>query len=195
MIDVLAKSIKYDLRDFGISLISVEGLNFDSFLPLFGKTALKIQVSIVTDADPQKIAIPGGDAVAHYPALNEAVTVSDNTKAMLALEDDFVKVFHGVKTFEYDLALHENNRKVMLAALKEIHPKIGTALEIVVAGHSDDASRAKALFTGLFERNESNVQKGRFAQALAAKIQDENWDVTVPDYIVKAIKHACEQSK
>ena len=39
---------------------------------------------------------------------------------MKANEDALVKVFHGVKTLEYDLALHEANRSAMLKALKEV---------------------------------------------------------------------------
>jgi putative ATP-dependent endonuclease of OLD family len=53
-------------------LISVEGLNFDSFLPLFGKNGIKVPVSIITDADPEKVPTPGGKPTAHYPALGEA---------------------------------------------------------------------------------------------------------------------------
>jgi putative ATP-dependent endonuclease of OLD family len=109
---------------------------------------------------------------------------------MKALEDDYVKVFHGVKTFEYDFALHENNRAAMIAALKDIHPQIGTALEVIVAGATGDAAKAQALFKGVFERSEGNVQKGRFAQALAARIEDDELDIIVPDYIVAAVKHA-----
>jgi len=190
-VNLLASKAGYDLREYGVSLISVEGLNFDSFLPLFGKAALKIPVSVITDADPQKVATPGGEPAVHYPGLNETITVSDNTKAMKALEDDFVKVFHGVKTFEYDLALHEKNRVVMLAALKNIHPKIGAALETTVSGKPDDTAKAHAMFKGMFERTENNVQKGRFAQALTTQIVDEKQDVKVPDYIVDAVKHAC----
>ena len=34
LIDALAKKMNFDLKEYGVSLISVEGLNFDSFLPL-----------------------------------------------------------------------------------------------------------------------------------------------------------------
>ena len=112
---------------------------------------------------------------------------------MKAIEDDLVKVFYGVKTFEYDLALHEKNRVAMLAALKEIHPQIGAALELEVAEASDDAAKARALFRGMFERSEGNVQKGRFAQALAAKIEDDKLEVVVPDYIAAAVTHVSKK--
>ena len=47
-------------RERGVSLISVEGLNFDCFLPLFGEKAIGIPVSILTDADPQSDDKPEG---------------------------------------------------------------------------------------------------------------------------------------
>jgi putative ATP-dependent endonuclease of OLD family len=193
LVNLLAKRSAIDLRNHGVSLISVEGLNFDSFLPLFGQKAIKIAVAVITDADPLKVSVPGGKSVAHYPALGEAVTPSANTVAMKILEDDFIKVFYGVKTFEYDFALHEKNRHAMLAALKDIHPQIGAALEVAVNAAGDDAAKAQALFKGMFERSEGNVQKGRFAQALATKIEDEKMEIVVPDYILAAVKHASQK--
>ena len=109
MISVLSKKLGIDLRDYGVSLISVEGLNFDSFMPLFGKSAIKVPVAVITDADPQKVPSEDGSEVAHYPALGESIALSDNAMVMKGLEDEFVKVFCGVKTFEYDFALHEKN--------------------------------------------------------------------------------------
>jgi putative ATP-dependent endonuclease of the OLD family len=152
-----------------------------------------VPVAAITDADPYKVEKVGDDEqwVALYPAPGETIDPSDTAKAMKTSEDEFVKIFYGVKTFEYDFALHEKNRTAMLAALKEIHPRIGPTVEAAVANETSDAGKAKALFSGMFEREDSNVQKGRFAQALAAKIEDEKFEIVVPDYIEVAIKHAC----
>jgi putative ATP-dependent endonuclease of OLD family len=192
MISVLAAAESHDLRKHGVSLISVEGLNFDSFLPLFGKDGLKIPVAVITDADPA--AIPGGEGKKSepvYPALAEVVTPSANAASMKKLEDDYVKVFYGLKTFEYDLGLFEDNRVAMLTALKEIHPEIGAALEIEVAAADSDVSKAAALFKGMFEREHGNVQKGRFGQALADVVAG-GAKFVVPDYIKLAVAHACQ---
>jgi putative ATP-dependent endonuclease of the OLD family len=191
LVNLFARRSNLDLRNHGVSLISVEGLNFDSFMPLFGENAIRIPVAVVTDADPKKVVAADGKEEAVYPAAGEAVTVSDNTAAMKALEDVFVKVFFGQKTLEYDLALAEKNRTAMLAALKEIHPVIGKELEKVVSEQPDDRSKATALFKGMFEREQNNVQKGRFAQALAARVEEDNLEIEVPGYILAAIKHAC----
>ncbi|WP_027484221.1 ATP-dependent endonuclease [Rhodanobacter sp. OR87] len=191
LVSVLAEKCGHKLRAHGVSLISVEGLNFDSFLPLFGEKALKIPVAVITDADPIAEPEGGGEAQALYPAPGDAVNVSDNTAKMKEREDAFVKVFHGLKTLEYDLALHADNRTAMLAALTELHPKISKAVSAAVEAAEGDAAKARALFSGMFERPQNNVQKGRFGQTLAQVFVDGAACV-VPDYISKAIAHACQ---
>jgi putative ATP-dependent endonuclease of OLD family len=192
LVSVLAEKAGCKLREHGVSLISVEGLNFDSFLPLFGKKALKIPVSIITDADPVDTSTGGGESRPLYPALGDAVTISANAAKMKESEDTYVKVFHGLKTLEYDLALHADNRTCMLKALKELHPGIGKAVEMAVEAASDDAAKARALFNGMFERPQNNVQKGRFGQALAQVFSESGSQYVVPDYIRNAIAHACQ---
>lgn len=194
LVSVLAEKCGHKLREHGVSLISVEGLNFDSFLPLFGAKALKIPVSIITDADPVGESEGDEEPKAIYPAPGDAVKVSDNTTKMKVSEDAYVKVFHGLKTFEYDLALHPDNRAAMLTALKELHPKIGEAVATSVEAAEGDAAKARALFSGMFERPQNNVQKGRFGQALAQVISDGTVFVA-PDYIRDAIAHACQVKK
>lgn len=226
MVDALAKRMGYNLRQHGVSLISVEGLNFDSFLPLFGDNALRIPVAVLTDADPVKpkadsagaAAAPSATAGAAteatpaevrteakdpgeeededtepvYPAPGDTIIVSANTAKMKTYEDGHVKVFHGLKTFEYDLALESDNRTAMLKALKELRPRIAKSLAATVAAEVGDAAQAKALFCGMFERQQNNVQKGSLAQSLAQVISDETVAFKVPAYIQAAIQHVCQ---
>jgi len=232
MVDALAKRMDCNLRQHGVSLISVEGLNFDSFLPLFGDNALKIPVAVLTDADPvapkaDPASADAGPATAAaasatapaaalavrpiptptvgedtdeeenedsepvYPAPGDTITVSANTAKMKTREDGHVKVFHGLKTFEYDLALEADNRTAMIKALKELRPRIAKSLEATVADKVGNAEQAKALFCGMFERKQNNIQKGSFAQSLAQVISDKSVPFTVPLYIQAAIKHVC----
>lgn len=193
LVSVLAEKAGYKLREHGVSLISVEGLNFDSFLPLFGEKALKIPISVITDADPVDAPSDGSEPKALYPAAGDSVKVSENTAKMKESEDALVKIFHGVKTLEYDLALHQDNRSAMLKALKELHPKIGEAVETSVNAASGDADKARLLFSGMFERTQNNVQKGRFGQALAQILAD-GATCTVPEYLRQAIEHACQKA-
>ncbi|ASM76698.1 ATP-dependent endonuclease [Vitreoscilla filiformis] len=203
MVDAMAQRLGYNLRQRGVSLISVEGLNFDSFLPLFGENALKIPVAVLTDADPVEPKVTPTTTVSPddeenesakpaYPALGDTITASANTVKMKAREDSYVKVFHGLKTFEYDLALEPSNRTAMLEALKELHPRIAKSLTATVAAEIGDAAQAKALFCGMFEREQNNVQKGSFAQSLAQVISDKTVAFKVPAYIQTAIEHVCK---
>ncbi|MDR7052909.1 putative ATP-dependent endonuclease of OLD family [Pseudomonas koreensis] len=245
VVDALAKILGFDLREYGISLISVEGLNFDSFLPLFGEKGLRIPVAVVTDADPfeeeelkeeaeanltdaeiQEELLAEADYLdelaaqnehedpapdeadegakkkkrikrkAAYPSLGEKIRVSSNTLKMKASEDQYVKVYHGVKTLEYDLALLVENRKPMLDALAELHPRISKMLSKLVNDAPDNTSKAKALFCGMFERKDtsSNVQKGSFGQALAEVI-GKTPGCKVPEYLEQAIRHVCQGAK
>jgi putative ATP-dependent endonuclease of OLD family len=234
MVDALAARMGYDLRQHGVSLISVEGLNFDSFLPLFGDKALKIPVAVLTDADPvaiksdpasaaaslsamsdvtpkspsaQAAASPAAgpasseadeneddDAEPIYPAPGDNIIVSANTAKMKVLEDDHVRVFHGLKTFEYDLALESDNRAAMLKALTELRPRIAKSLAATVVAEGSDAAQAKALYRGIFERKQNNVQKGSFAQSLAQVISDNAVAFKVPSYIQAAIQHVCQEA-
>lgn len=214
MVDALAKRMGCNLRQHGVSLISVEGLNFDSFLPLFGDNALKIPVAVLTDADPvppkaDTAAVtgtspptpaaddePGEEDDEYvepvYPAPGDTIIVSANTAKMKTCEDAHVKVFHGLKTFEYDLALEPDNRKAMLKALAELRPRIAKSLTNTVAAEVGDAAQAKALFCGMFERKQNNVQKGGFAQSLAQVLSDDTVAFKVPAYIEAAIQHVCQ---
>lgn len=190
LVSVLAQRSGHSLRDHAVSLISVEGLNFDCFMPLFGKGRICIPVAVITDADPSEEV--GGKTQALYPKSGDTVPVSDNTQVMLKLSDEFVGVFHGLKTLEYDLALYGSNRVAMLKTLKLLHPKIGVEVETSVTAATDDAAKARALFSGMFERSSGNVSKGRFGQALAQELSDASVECDVPPYIQKAIEHVCQ---
>jgi putative ATP-dependent endonuclease of OLD family len=185
----MAQKCGYNLRDYAVSLISVEGLNFDCFLPLFGEKSIRVPVAVITDADPFIIA--DNEHTPVYPGADDVIEVSANTKTLLKSKDQFIGVFHGQKTLEYDLALVESNRAVMLTALNSLHPGIGASVEKDVTAAMGDAAKAKALFSGMFERSSNNVQKGRFGQALAQELLDSKSDWAIPPYIKKAIEHVC----
>lgn len=197
MLNVLASQMgeSYNLRKNAVSVISVDGLNFDSFVPLFGENGIKIPISIITDADPPSIVSEDDDEkVDQYPDLGDEIKVSGNTGKLKAFEDKYIKVFHGQKTFEYDMALYEKNRPIMISALKEMHPRISTSLENAVDDVDGNAEKAKALFSGMFERDgeKKNVQKGAYGQNLAQAIVDSEGGIEIPTYIREAIKHVCD---
>lgn len=197
LVDALAKRActSFNIGQHGVSVISVEGLNFDCFLPLFGDSGLPIPVSVITDGDPAKEDDGSGDnKVAVYPSLADDIQISATTQSLKDKSDGFISVFHGVKTLEYDLALYDGNCDVMLNALDDTNPGIAKDLRALVEAVSTNQEKAKTLFCGMFERREGlqNIQKGRFAQALAYQLSLDEVEFTVPDYITDAIKHVCK---
>lgn len=184
MMPVLAKLLDIDLRRHSVSVLSTEGLNFDAFLPLFGEKALNVRVAVITDGDP-----PGS-----YPQLGDPLQLSAAAAGIRSQANAFVRPFFARKTFEYDLALHPENRSVMLKALEDIHPTIARDLKGAVSGVAEH-EQARVLFSGLFERGEgrANVQKGAFGQALAHAVATEvGGAFVVPPYIQDALKFITE---
>ncbi len=181
LVDALAKKAGYDLRKQSVSVISTDGLNFDAFLPLFGDKAMQIPVAVVSDADP---AAPD-----QFPGVNDALKLSAAATAISKFEDEYVKCFFAQKTLEYDLAFDATRRGLMVEALTEIHPIIGSDLKEIVDAAATDKEKAKLLFTGMFERPEgkTNVKKGQFAQALAQGISQSKAALELPGYLKSAL--------
>lgn len=181
LLDALATKAGYDLRKHSVSIISTDGLNFDAFLPLFGKGAMQIPVAVITDADPPKT---------HFPDEVAAIALSANAQKLKELEDEFVTCYFAQKTLEYDLGFDAGRRALMIAALKEMHPKIGADLESAVANSASAQEKAQALYCGMFQRpgELENVQKGRYSQVLAYGIATSKAPVAIPPYLDAALK-------
>ena len=180
IVEALAKKAGIDLRQYSVSVISTDGLNFDAFLPLFGAEAMRIPVAVVTDADPP---------ASEYPGSKAELVLSDNAKLLKEEEDDLLRCFFSKKTLEYDLGLDASCRTLMIAALKDMHPDIGLELEAEVEAVMGDDEKAKHLFRGMFQRGEgkTKVQKGRFAQLLAYELIKSKNVVPMPSYLSDAL--------
>lgn len=181
LVEALATKAAFNLAKHSVSVISTDGLNFDAFLPLFGKDAMQIPVAVITDADPPASSFPDSDAL---------LELSANATSLKNSEDNFVKCFFAKKTLEYDLALDAGRRKLMVDALQEMHPTIGAAVAADIAKAASDCQKAKLLYCGMFQRGEGkeNVQKGRYSQVLAYGIAGSKDCVAVPDYLLRALK-------
>lgn len=181
IVEALAKKANINLRKHSVSIISTDGLNFDCFLPLFGKNAMQIPVAVITDADP---------AADVFPTKKDPLILSANALKLQRSSDGFVQCFFARKTLEYDLGLEKSCRVHMLAALKEMHPVIGKDVEAEIDGLSTSGARAKALYCGMFQRgpNLENVQKGHFAQLLAFGLYSTEENVTAPSYLMEALE-------
>jgi putative ATP-dependent endonuclease of the OLD family len=188
IIEALAKKSGIDLRKSSVSIVSTDGLNFDAFLPLFGKNGMQIPVAVITDADP-----PTQD----FPDKSAPLTLSANAQLLQKCDDDFVKCFFASKTLEYDLAFDSGCRSHMLVALKERYPTIGAELTIEVDKAQSDYEKAQKLFCGIFDRGvgKTKVQKGAFAQFLAYEISNSETQIGLPSYLSEALRFVVPPEK
>ncbi len=186
------------LDEMGVSVININGINFQYFMKLFGNFQgssgpdIPIFCSGLTDRDPGKDA--SGNVI--YP---EKDTEVESKNPIVAIKDEidsnqWIRLFVSpLKTFEYDLATY--NPKLLATVLKSIWPtpngSVCTELDRIIAkenSYSDMSLLAKDA-KYIYEHIESDkIGKGVFAYALAEKITD---DFVVPDYISNAVLWAC----
>lgn len=176
LLPLFAKKISVDLKEKAVSIVNVQGLNFDAFLSLLVEKGIQVPCAVITDSDP---------AADVYPKANEAVTVSSTATGLKAKETNLIKVFLSQKTFEYDLALNPTNLPTLISAYKACHPQVAQGLETTLASVTDDDEKTKQFFESF---DKSCKSKGEFAQALANLLEDGT-AFTPPDYILNAVKH------
>lgn len=181
LIPALFKSVKgIDLEREGISVIPIYGIHFDVYAKLFSDDALQKKCAIVTDGDlePSDAApeLDGEDDLPDRPDLEE-------------LENDHVKVFSCVSTFERALVF-EGNLKMFAKAARDIGaPKVAAKL---LKGHKDlqeaDEDEMKAILDPLRDavlNTAKRFGKARFAQLAAGHAEHAT---TLPKYLADAVK-------
>ena len=172
---------RFDLDEEGISVVSVHGVAFRPFLRLFGSDAIHRKCAVLTDSDPKEYLL-------------DIQKVSPNPTAAGLIQDfggddnPYVSIFLNLETFEYDLAVATSrdtkdprsslsNEGYILRALQETHGV--TKKNIPEAGSILQRDQFGKAVVALVEK-----AKGRFAQALAAEIDE---DFVIPSYIQKAL--------
>lgn len=182
------------LDDFGISVCSVNGTDFGPFRTLLSLDGLAVPNIVITDGDPsesegttKKSGLKRGIRLVHPEKLRTEIQVKfdalQQTETHAALADQ--GVFVGEHTLELDLLTSMANE--MKAAYRELRNsatasgRFDTAVAGALAG--DEEAKAQVLY-----RIES-LGKGRFAQRLASKIQNQS----PPHYIQQAIEFIINQ--
>ncbi len=172
LLPVLAKIAGGNLKESSVTVLNAEGINFNAFIPLFGKEGLSVPVVILTDGDATKI---GGEMSAAASGLMEQVADIPNLNVEMS-----------EITFEHELARSEALFPHMLSAFKALHPKIGEELETEFAAIANVDEKATKFLEAFTNRS---VSKGRFAQELAEILAECNLGVdAIPEYIRKALQ-------
>lgn len=220
LLPALAKTIladqpegKKSLDDMGISVINLNGIYFKHFMQLFCNLNAKVEGANIpvrcaglTDLDPaktQKIIVDDKEIVEDIkphksnkrPGTNHALGLVSQIAT-----SEHARLFVGAyKTFEYDLALEGNNIRVMAKVMHDSWPTDGSnkarllALSDLAVDwiEKSDSERADAAFELLNFVENNDMGKGLFAQLLADVLENGESSLTVPDYIIGAVKWGC----
>ena len=173
LLPVLAKIAGGNLKESSVIVLNADGINFNAFIPLFGVERIGVPVVILTDGDAKEI---GGEISATAKRLKEQAAGVPNLNVEMS-----------EITFEHELARSELLLPHMVAALTELHPKIGATLEAELAGLATAEEKATKFLVDFIEKS---VSKGRFAQELAGILAECDLAAdTVPVYIRSALGH------
>ena len=192
---------------YAVELVNVDGTSFSPFakvLTLPDKNVSFAKAAIITDDDRCT-----NKATSTY--ISKEIDFTDNladvcekiskgtpserfNKINELCSDRDIEVCGAIKTFEYELALEENNIPYLLDAITEAFPEIGSTLKEYVENEQD--SHKKAIMIWLFVRMRGS-SKAQIAQSLSRIIKRQVKDIAsgvavenpfvVPDYITRAI--------
>lgn len=196
------------LEDGGISVINLNGIYFEHFMPFFCnledvcKSNIPIRCSGLTDKDPPEGSKPTPSNANDFASTNHALCLIEKIN-----RSDHARLYaNTLKTFEYDLAMESDNRNIMLDVLLKLWPSLteNTGVKQELNGlknkviKSDD-DKADVAFDILKRIDDSVITKGLFAQSLADKLKPDIQEriestpikFAIPDYIRKAVIWAC----
>jgi putative ATP-dependent endonuclease of OLD family len=163
-----------DLEKRGVTVVSAAGLNFATFLPFIKSDVLNVRVAIITDSDAT-FSIDGYE-------LKESAYV---TKLREMVEDDpNIEIFAAKKTFEYDLAIPEENREAILAAACTVRPQKGPAFR------NKTPEKGEAFADKFYQEffKDSDTSKPEFAMELALGLENRG-SFVVPGYLADAFAY------
>lgn len=153
----------YDLLDNNVSVISIHGRHFHSFLPFFSNNNFEIEVSVLMDGDQQN----DDDSDFVGPAKEFENSTLNR-----------IRVFNSSKTLELELFPDKN---VNSDYLKKVFENLdhSKSYENLMQSNGD-------WDTELMNRIKNTISKGRFAQQLSLEI-DANF--ITPQYIIDLSNH------
>jgi putative ATP-dependent endonuclease of the OLD family len=178
------------LVDCGVSVINMNGIYFKHFMQLFadlnknGSKSIPVRCAGITDNDPPKKETPTCSVTGTNPALQLQEIVNASKWSRLYSSPP--------KTFEYDLAMERSNLRILIPvalSLVDTNGPIRWRYEEFI--RKDWTIAAKADRAEASEYLLEHIDKGEFAQALAARLVLPEEIIAVPGYICKAIIWAC----
>jgi predicted ATP-dependent endonuclease of OLD family len=190
------------IEDFGISIINMNGIYFNHFMQLFLGYVMDLSSSSVENVDKIDVLCAGitdnDPETEAKPTKNHLVEGKNRCLYLIdELKDNSPKcrLYSNLKTFEYDLAFTGNNLKVLYEVLLETFTTDGNlkakAKEYSETDWSKKKDEEKAdASKWLLDRLEKSypIGKGEFAQIISFKLNKNEINLDVPEYIENAIK-------
>lgn len=182
LVPAFAEALDISLDMLGITVCSVGGTNFTPFVKLLGPQGLNIPHVILTDRDPN-----GDNPPLVRRRLINILRLVEGAVNYTPLDAD--AVIARAAAFGYFVNGHTLEPELFtgglaegMQAVIEQELPIGDATRNRIQGWVDDPDTLdKERLLALIER----IGKGRFAQALAPHVGDDN----CPDYIRRALEH------
>lgn len=158
---------RLNLAKNGVEIVVTGGTYFEPFAKLFDNNdnSLQGRCSIATDGDEH---------------LDANGVRSSRAESVKDLENDKVRAFIGVKSLEYELYNNTANSEL----LDELYGTIRPQTEI-----KGDSIEEKAI--SFMKKVSDNSDKGRLSQVLSVRLEQNEENFIVPDYIVDSLKWAC----
>lgn len=176
LIPVFARRLRRPLAANGVAVINIGGVAFPPFTDLFGEGKLPYKLAVVSDDDRQ----PDPDDLE-----GSEETLSPRARDLEGQEGANVRVRLAPRTLEWAL-VEAGNKDVMLQALSEVKPKVAKRLKAEL-GNAAANEVADALLKAVED------VKGRFAQELAALLDDEDTEFHIPEYLVESISWVADE--
>ena len=185
------KKLANTLDEMGVTVININGVNFNYFMKLFGNfndssgANMPICCAGMTDRDPDKELFP----------LKNDNPKSNNYLANYIDEinnNDYTRLFMSpLKTFEYDLGIE--NPVIFANVLKKLWNHRGgdvckTLDDIIKKDGKYNAEKDLSEDVKYIYKHIENIGKGLFAYTLSENISN---DFNIPEYIKNAVLWAC----
>ena len=204
LIPALAKRYGKKLKENGISVIPICGVDFATICELFKEDCLRIPVSIITDSDPEIISgnngwrgdrpkEEGGQFIKCDRATNLLNAFRDNSR---------VNVYCSDVTLEYDLSFAgESNPVIMRTAFQNCFTGTSSSLSEEMVSEGSLKDKALNVWRAIC-RSSTTLGKGDFSHELTEKLTEKNdrneyivpvFDI--PEYIKNAIDHVLAENR
>lgn len=179
LLPVLTRMAGGNLKNSSVTVLNADGINFNAFIPLFGKNRLGLPVAILTDGDDaDRIGTPSATATGLKAKVAEIPNLVVETSEI---------------TFEHELARSAVLLPFMLEAFRILRPSLCAKLEPQIHKLNNDHAKAGVFFD---EFSRSKVSKGEFAQELAElfenSLSNPGVDVLSIDCVPRYIRAALE---